>query len=358
MDDNVLYFDGVTLMNDPFPRFGCEPRHDRSQISHISLLSILNHFNFRKLNDKMSEYAAIGFSIGFDKKFNKRKHAYSRQFVHVAVILNLRKLPFNYLKQMWAMEDIEFINRVNSISDQSLKESGLIVKCKRFVAVKKRLNHGGVVIPAEQKTVCQKYVSRQTEARKRSIEEKSSTPSKKGRPDVTPNSNYFSPKKASHVKVPENNVPDLIPHPSNFPRTVLTVEPEPEKNISLSSNVSEKSGYYQNETSIPSRKVNSSEKNFEVIALESESSSIENSIESSTNQADANLSFNNKSVLKSQEDIIKKQNEEINRLKSELTKSREREENEKAEKEKEKAEKEKVIGENAKLKKALECFIK
>ena len=85
--------------------------------------------------------------------------------------------------------------------------------------------------------------------------------------------------------------------------------------------------------------------------MEPESSSIENSIESSTNQADANLSFNNKSVLKSQEDIIKKQNEEINCLKSELTKFREREE-------KEKAEKEKVIGENAKLKEALKCFIK
>ena len=92
----------------------------------------------------MTQFSAFGFSINYDKMENQKKHAYSRQYVSAAFsILNLRKLyGIHYLKQMCAMEDIEFLNKVNSNSDPFPKERGLIVKCKRFVAVKKRMNHG------------------------------------------------------------------------------------------------------------------------------------------------------------------------------------------------------------------------
>ena len=42
---------------------------------------------------------------------------------------------------MWAMEDIEMLGRVDS------DQNGLIVKCNQFLFFKKRIGHGGVVVP-------------------------------------------------------------------------------------------------------------------------------------------------------------------------------------------------------------------
>ena len=229
MDDNVLHFDGITLINDPFPQFGEESRCDRSQRTHISLLSIMEHFSNNNLYDKMTQFSAIGFSINYDKMENKKKHAYSRQHVFAAVILNLRKLKgIQYLKQMWAMEDVEFLNKVNSNSDPFPKESGLIVKCKRYVTVKKRLNHGGVVMSTDKKKDCLKLVCG---PRKRRCED-NSTPSKKDQPTIR---EFYRPKKPYSLPVPEDNSPATIP-PEN-------VKLEPERDALFPGNATEQSEY-------------------------------------------------------------------------------------------------------------------
>ena len=315
MDDNILHFDGVTLINDPHPQFGEESRWDRSQRTHISLLSIMKHFSNKNLEDKMSQFSAIGFSNNYDKKENKKKHAYSRQHVFAAVFLNLNKLcDIDYLQQMFAMEDIEFLNRVNSSSvDNTPKERGLIVKCKRFVTIKKKFDHGGVVMLPEHMRECKNDISRRAEARKRSIEEGASTPSKKAR-DTIPITQFFpSPRKPSPVRVSENIAPDSSPPPR-------MVEPELEK--SFSANASGETGDNQGGENIQILE-NSTDRSFDIIALESESSSIDDriKIESSTSASEGNkLSPFDKAVqlCTKQKLIIKKQKEEISRLKNKL----------------------------------------
>ena len=324
MDDNVLNFDGVTLINDPFPQFGEESRCDRSQRTHISLLSLLCHFSNKNLNSKMAEFSAIGFSINYDKKENQKKHAYSRQHVFAAVFLNLRKLcDIDYLKQMWAMEDIEFLNRVNSNSEDNIpKERGLIVKCKRFVTVKKTLNHGGVVIPPEKKKNLN-LISWRTDSRKRSIEEEAGSPSKKGRLLI---SDYFtSPRKGALVQLSGNIAHDPM-------STSRTVESEPEKSSSFSTNVSEETEKKGDANMQKVKRENSTERDFDIIELESESSSIDDSKESSGTHEDVSLSVGDKALQKwkLQEEINKQQKEEISRLKKDFYMFQERERKEKA----------------------------
>jgi hypothetical protein len=113
----------------------------------------MKHFSNEKLNSKMSHFGAIGFTVGLHKNDKKKKYAYARQHVFAAVFLNLTDLKdLQYNKNMIAMEDIEFLNRIH-YSENYSHTKGLIVKCRRFVSVKKKLNHGGVIVSQDQKNV-------------------------------------------------------------------------------------------------------------------------------------------------------------------------------------------------------------
>ena len=140
LDDNIINWQGVTLINDPCPMFGLEVSHLRSQRSDISLLKVLKHFTCKA----MENFNIIGFSLE-TRGITKRKVAYGRKHVMAAVLLNLQKSKgIEYNPKAWAMEDIDFNLRTNmqSLSD---RDQGVIVKCQRFVATKKKLHEGGVV---------------------------------------------------------------------------------------------------------------------------------------------------------------------------------------------------------------------
>ena len=62
-----------------------------------------------------------------------------------AVLINLQKSKdVDYNPKAWAMEDIDFNNRTHNLSSRD-RDEGVIAKCLRFVACKKKLREGGVV---------------------------------------------------------------------------------------------------------------------------------------------------------------------------------------------------------------------
>ena len=142
MDDNVLCWQGVTLVNDPCPQFGVEPSDQRSQRTDVSLNNVLNYCSNQNIVDnKLDDFSIIGFSVGIGshRSLNQIKLAFERQQVFVAVFLNIEKLKnIDYEEMAWAREDIDFNYKTND-------NGGLIVKCRRFLAKKKFLDHGGVV---------------------------------------------------------------------------------------------------------------------------------------------------------------------------------------------------------------------
>merc|ERR1712012_1473065 len=141
LDDNILCWQGVTLINDPHPMFGLEPSHITSQSTDISLLRLLKHFSCAVVED----FNIIGFSIGTHKSIYRRKLAYGRKHVMAAVLLNLAKSKgIDYNAKAWAMEDIDFNLRTNERSSSN-EDQGVIVKCLRYVATKAKLPAGGVV---------------------------------------------------------------------------------------------------------------------------------------------------------------------------------------------------------------------
>merc|ERR1712012_1269153 len=80
------------------------------------------------------------------KKRNDLCNAYGRKHVFSAVLLNLKALgTVHYNENAWAMEDVGFNMDVDKLF-QLDKNKGLIVKYMRFVAQKKYLDHGGVVL--------------------------------------------------------------------------------------------------------------------------------------------------------------------------------------------------------------------
>ena len=140
LDDNIHSWQGVTLINDPYPMFGLEANHKTSQRKDISLYSVLSHFS-----KNVEDFNIIGFSIGTHKSITKRKYAYGRKHVMAAVLINLQKSKgIEYNPKAWAMEDIDFNLRTDELSSKR-HDQGVIVKCLRFVALKKRIGQGGVV---------------------------------------------------------------------------------------------------------------------------------------------------------------------------------------------------------------------
>ena len=147
LDDNVLCWEGVTLVNDPYPQFGVEPSHEHSQRKDISFKTLLDVYSNKNLHDEklsLHKFSIIGFSLGSHKNVQNLKNAYGRKHVFAAVLLNLNKLKNVHYENMWAMEDILFNMKTNDLS-HSHPDDGIIVKCQRFIARKKYIDHGGVV---------------------------------------------------------------------------------------------------------------------------------------------------------------------------------------------------------------------
>ena len=86
LDDNIISWQGVTLINDPYPLFGQEADHKTSQRTDISLYRVHSHFS-----SNVEDFNIIGFSIGSHKNITKRKYAYGRKHVMAAVLINLQK---------------------------------------------------------------------------------------------------------------------------------------------------------------------------------------------------------------------------------------------------------------------------
>ena len=130
----------MSMINDPYPLFGQEADHKTSQRTAISLYRVLSHFS-----SNVEDFNIIGFSIGSHKSITKRKYAYGRKHVMAAVMINLQKSKgIEYNPLAWAMEDIDFNLRTDELSSKH-KDQGVIVKCLRYVAFKKRIREGGVV---------------------------------------------------------------------------------------------------------------------------------------------------------------------------------------------------------------------
>ena len=75
LDDNILSWYGVTLINDLCSQFGKKPIKGESQIEPISLGSILDHFsenNFEGIKD----FNLTGFSNSLHTYIKKRREAY------------------------------------------------------------------------------------------------------------------------------------------------------------------------------------------------------------------------------------------------------------------------------------------
>ena len=144
LDDNILFWNGVTLINDPCALFQVEANNKTSQRTDISLFRVLNHFSSNSF-EKVKDFNILGFSIGTHKSINRRRLAYGRKHVAAAVLINLQKSrTIDYNPKAWAMEDIDFNLRTNKLSSKNPDE-GVIVKCLRFVACKKKLREGGVL---------------------------------------------------------------------------------------------------------------------------------------------------------------------------------------------------------------------
>jgi hypothetical protein len=143
LDDNILSWSGVTLKNDPCPLFDKDPNHKYAQQTDISLLNLLTHMKSEDYKN-ISQFSIVGFSL-CKRNIKGRVCAYSRQHVFAAVFLNLQKLEgLEYRKCAWAMEDIDFNWKSNKLSFKDAND-GVIVKCLRYVASKKKINQGGVV---------------------------------------------------------------------------------------------------------------------------------------------------------------------------------------------------------------------
>ena len=143
LDDNILSWTGVTLINDPCPLFDKESHYRYAQQTDISLLNLLTHLKMDEYKH-VNAFSIIGFSLS-KRNVKSRVSAFSRKHVFAAVLFNLTKFrSVEYRKHAWAMEDIDFNWKTNDLSDKDSND-GVIVKCMRYVASKKKISGGGVV---------------------------------------------------------------------------------------------------------------------------------------------------------------------------------------------------------------------
>ena len=97
--------------------------------------------NENLVKHELNKFYIIGMGR-MGRNFNKLVNAYSRSHVFRCVLLNLES-EVQYNQNMWAMEDIQFNmdtdhERIRLTND----EKGVIVKCQRFIPVKKPMSGG------------------------------------------------------------------------------------------------------------------------------------------------------------------------------------------------------------------------
>ena len=150
LDDNILKWEGVTLINDPISLFGRDPLDNQSSRTDISLKDVLEFWSNEniKREELHKHFSIVGFSIGVHKNINNCRAAFSKKHIFAAIFLNIeRTRNIHYNTIAWAMEDIDINMRTNESNE-------ILVKCHRFLATKKVIRHGGVKaeIPDEIKS--------------------------------------------------------------------------------------------------------------------------------------------------------------------------------------------------------------
>ena len=101
-------------------------------------------YSHKNLETNLEKFDIIGFSMSL-RNSTGRRNAFNRSHVFAAVLQNLKKLKeVDYNENMWACEDVCFNKRVNELSYVS-ENKGIIVKCLRYIARKKKIKDGGVV---------------------------------------------------------------------------------------------------------------------------------------------------------------------------------------------------------------------
>ena len=149
MDDNIHYFQGITLRNDPQPQFekyNTVKYSGRAQADKIQMKDVMKYFSRTKIYENhLTKFHIIGFLTGnkFSAFSEKLSNAYGRAHVYQCVLINVTT-PVDYIPWAWAMEDIDFNLRTNDLSKVNL-EDGVIVKFHRFMVMKKWLDEGGVM---------------------------------------------------------------------------------------------------------------------------------------------------------------------------------------------------------------------
>ena len=127
MDDDILYWKAITLINDPHPPCeDVEASDERSQRTDISLLKVMEYCSNENIKKyQLDKFSIIGFSVGGHKGADRQRLAFGRQHVFAATFLNVNRLcRVDYNVEQMAMEDIDFNKRTNS-------DGGVLVKCRR-----------------------------------------------------------------------------------------------------------------------------------------------------------------------------------------------------------------------------------
>jgi len=150
MDDDILYWRAVTLINDPHRPFeDVEASDERSQRTDISLLRVMEYCSKENIKKHdLHKFSIIGFSVGGHKGDNRLRLAFGRQHVFAATFLNIDKLSrvegLDYNMKQVAMEDIDFNKKTEG-------GGGVLVKCRRFKAgVDRTIKEGGVAVEVRQ----------------------------------------------------------------------------------------------------------------------------------------------------------------------------------------------------------------
>jgi len=141
LDDNIEYWKGRTLPNDPHPQFGLAPT-EHAQFSDISLARVLRDFaDDDFVRDELPHFAIVGFARCSGRNDGAARYAYRRTHVYSAVLLNLELLNrcgVEYDPRVHIWEDIDVGERVHDAAPR-----GLLVKCLRYMQQKRQMFSGG-----------------------------------------------------------------------------------------------------------------------------------------------------------------------------------------------------------------------
>eukprot|EP01043_Picozoa_sp_COSAG02_P082563 COSAG02_NODE_20756_length_816_cov_13.518033_2_plen_194_part_01 len=82
LDDNIVFWKGVTLRNDPFEQFGTKSCADKCLFSDVSMWDVLQHFqvNLQSLERTSEQIAVYGFHK-YQPQRTKFSSAYARKHV-------------------------------------------------------------------------------------------------------------------------------------------------------------------------------------------------------------------------------------------------------------------------------------